>query len=107
MKGSSRVLRGSLAWLFLALAVVLGQQAVLLHDLGHATERHDGTPAEKKSCDQHSLCLQLGGAVASSPPVLPIAEAGATHVAAAGFRGASQRARLAYRSQAPPGRTSA
>ncbi|APV50047.1 hypothetical protein BWI17_10335 [Betaproteobacteria bacterium GR16-43] len=91
---------------WLALAVVVGQQAVLLHDLGHAVERMaDGTgkqlPAEKK-CDTHFTCSQLGSAVGSSAPVFAVAESGSVEVSSFVTAEASQRTRLAYRAQAPP-----
>lgn len=87
---------------FLAFALLLGQHAVLLHDLGHAVERNDGGIPAEKSCDKHYLCAQLGTAVGSGAPALPQADAGSQPVLHAAVDGASQRARLAYRSQAPP-----
>jgi hypothetical protein len=50
--------------LWLALALVAGQQLVLLHDLGHAAEslaqKQDSKPAPSK-CDQHYATSQLTG----------------------------------------------
>jgi hypothetical protein len=91
---------------WLALAVVVGQQAVLLHDLGHAVERlADGTgkqlPAEKK-CDTHFSCSQLGSAVGSTAPALAVADSTSQQVSPFVTTEASQRTRLAYRAQAPP-----
>ena len=51
--------------LWLALALVAGQQLVLLHDFGHAIEKlaqkQDSKPAPTK-CDQHYATSQLVGA---------------------------------------------
>lgn len=90
------------AALFLAFALLLGQHAVLLHDLGHAVERNDGGIPAEKSCDKHSLCAQLGSAVGSGAPAIPQADAGSQPALHATVEGAAQRARLAYRSHAPP-----
>ena len=54
--------------LWLALALVAGQQLVLWHDLGHASERlagHDegGAPAK---CEQHSACAQIASGLGSA-----------------------------------------
>jgi len=86
----------------LAFALFAGQQAALLHDLGHALEwRKGGVPADK-TCDTHYLCAQLGSAVGASPPALPPAPAQSLPVQSFSPQGAAQRTRLAYRSQAPP-----
>lgn len=88
--------------LSLAFALLVGQQAVLLHDLGHALEwRKGGVPADK-TCDTHYLCAQLGNAVDAVPPVLPPAAAISLPVESRSTEGAAQRTRLAYRAQAPP-----
>lgn len=51
--------------LWLAFALVAGQQLVLLHELGHAAEKlaqkQDSKPAPAK-CDQHYATAQLTGA---------------------------------------------
>ena len=89
--------------LWLALALVVGQQAALLHDLGHASEKltqKDSKPAPSK-CDECFACAQLvGGApvtVATVPPVACGIELFVTleHVVVAS-------ALLAYQAQAPP-----
>lgn len=86
----------------LAFALLVGQQAVVLHDLGHAFEwQKGGVPAEK-SCDTHYLCAQLGSAVGASPPVIPHADEQSLSVQSPSTHGAAQRTRLAYRSRAPP-----
>ena len=87
--------------LFLCLSLVIGQQAVILHDLGHAIEHKGSVPAEK-SCDTHYLCAQLGSAVGSSPPALPPQVSGRILHQFVEAQGGAQRTRLAYRSQAPP-----
>ena len=90
----------------LALALLAGQQAVLLHDLRHAVERvagrqDPGQPAEK-SCDTHFACAQLSSAVGTSLPVLALSDSRGTEEPAAPANGAPQRTRLAFRSRAPP-----
>jgi len=83
---------------------VAGQQAALLHDLGHASEKlaqkQDGKPAPAK-CDKHFAFTQLTAAAGASsvgiPPVeCSVAEFNAPEV------GARTAPTLAYRSQAPP-----
>jgi len=91
---------------FFALALLVGQQAVVLHDLKHATEHRDGVPSEK-GCDTHYLCAQLGSAVDVALPVIPPADPSSLVLAEYFLEGVSQRARLAYRSQAPPQATPA
>ena len=89
--------------LWLALALVAGQQAALLHDLGHASEKlaqkQDGKPAPAK-CDKHFAFTQVTGAASASieiPPVeCTLAEFVVPEV------GACAAPTLAYRSQAPP-----
>jgi hypothetical protein len=97
-----RLLRkfGFAAWL--ALALVVGQQAVLLHDLGHAFEQRDGGVPAEKTCGTHFACAQLASAVGASPPAIPQADSATQPVPSQHLEGASQRTRLAYRSQAPP-----
>jgi len=100
--GLFRVLRAlRVSVFFLGLALLVGQQAVVLHDLGHAIEHKGSVPAEK-SCDTHYLCAQLGSAVASSPPALPPLVSGRILHQFVEAQGGAQRTRLAYRSQAPP-----
>lgn len=56
--------------LWIALALLVGQQAAALHDLGHATSElseKGGKPASA-TCDQCFLCAQLAGAVGATPP---------------------------------------
>ena len=95
-------LRSFAVALWLALALLAGQQAAALHDLSHATEQlGKGVPA-KHSCDQCFLSAQLSGAMAAHVATAPV-------VAAAPLEIASPRAtvelpapRLSFRSRAPP-----
>jgi len=89
--------------LWLALALVAGQQAALLHDLGHASEKltqKDSKPAPSK-CGECFACAQLAGGgpptVATVPPVACGIE---SFIAVEQVAVAS--APLAYHAQAPP-----
>jgi len=90
---------------WLALALLAGQQAAALHDLGHATgqltQKHDSKPAPSK-CDQCFACAELSGAVGVTPPGLPIVFAGSQCFSFAFERASSCATRLAFRSRAPP-----
>jgi len=59
------------AWL--ALALVAGQQLVLLHALGHATDRIANKDGDLPAgCKLHFACSQLASAVSAKlPPMLP------------------------------------
>ena len=90
--------------LWLALALVAGQQLVLLHDLGHAAEqlsqKHDSKPAPTK-CDQHYATSQLVG----SPPAAGLVVAlDCANALAHAVEGAAAHAAhfTAYLSRAPP-----
>ncbi|MBC8023368.1 MAG: hypothetical protein H7Y14_09635 [Burkholderiales bacterium] len=88
--------------LWMALAVVVGQQAVVLHDLAHAAgHKQESTPG-KSTCDKCFACAELSGAVGTSIPsvVLPDTAPRVRHVHSdAPVFGAP---RLAFRSRAPP-----
>ena len=89
--------------LWLALALLVGQQAAALHELGHAAARiaDEGTPPASTPCDKHFLFAQsLGpaGSFASVPPV----PADAIVAAPASQQHAPAATRLAFRSRAPP-----
>ena len=94
---------GFLLWLALALA--LGQQAVLAHDIGHLSERlsqqQDSNHAPSK-CDEHFTCAQLASAVGASAFVASIVAAEPPRHHALPKRPASIAARFAFRSRAPP-----
>jgi hypothetical protein len=78
--------------LWLALALLVGQQAAALHDLSHAngqlSHKHDSKPVSP-TCDTHFAYVGLSGAVGSTLPSVLALDAPAP-------------ARLAFRSQAPP-----
>jgi hypothetical protein len=90
---------------WLALALLLGQHAAALHDLGHATgqmtQKHDSKPAPSK-CDQCFACAELAGAVGAMPPRLAIDISGGPSSSFVFERASSCAPRLAFRSRAPP-----
>jgi hypothetical protein len=90
----------------LALALLVGQQAAALHDLGHATERlthkQDSKPGTSTTCDQCFACAELSGAVGATLPQLPSTDATHAQCARPLERGAAVAPRLAFRSRAPP-----
>ena len=93
----------SAAWL--ALALVLGQQAAQLHDLGHAIQRistdsQDQHPGSD-TCDKCSLYAPFSGAAAAfiAPPVVLTA---AIVAALSAFLPAQSRTVVSSRSRAPP-----
>ncbi len=59
--------------LWLALALLVGQQAAALHDLGHAIQQveHKGSTPSSNTCDECFACAQLGAAVGIDPPAIP------------------------------------
>jgi hypothetical protein len=59
------------AWL--ALALVAGQQLVVLHALGHATDRIAHKDVDAANCKIHFACSQLANtAGGKAPPLLPV-----------------------------------
>ena len=92
------------AWL--AFALVAGQQLVLLHALGHASDRiahKDGDAA--KDCKIHFACSQLASAAgAKAPPTVPLAIAPVERIATHASAEAAAPI-LAFRSTGPPGTT--
>ena len=89
--------------LWLALALVAGQQLVLLHDLGHAAEslaqKQDSKPNPAK-CDQHYATSQLTGA---APAGLVVAlECGDSLALASAATASHARHFSAYLSRGPP-----
>jgi hypothetical protein len=101
MRGSRRF--ASALWL--ALALLVGQQAAALHDLGHAngqlTQKQNSKPGPTK-CDQCFACAELSGAVGATPPGLPMVSASGQSFSFAFERTSSCATRLAFRSRAPP-----
>jgi len=91
--------------LWLALALVAGQHAALLHDLGHATERlatsgKSNVPPAK--CDLHFACSQIAGGLGATAFVAVFVPAAPPRARAHAVTVASLAPRLAFRSQAPP-----
>ncbi|HEX4330878.1 MAG TPA: hypothetical protein VH040_01960 [Usitatibacter sp.] len=98
-------LRGLFASLWLALALLVGQQAAQLHDLGHALkavqgETQDQHPGSDK-CDKCSLYAPFSGAAASFVPIL-VAVSVAIIAALAISLPAISRTVVFSRSRAPP-----
>jgi hypothetical protein len=91
--------------LWLALALLVGQQAAALHDLGHATEKlsqkHDSKPGSS-TCDQCFACAELSGAVGTTLPTLPALDAAHAQCARPIEQGVAVAPRLAFHSRAPP-----
>ena len=90
---------------WLALALLVGQQAAALHDLGHATERlahHQDSKTSPASCDQCFACAELSSAVGVVPAVLPQVSAGVPVTCFVHDEAVFAAPRLAFRSQAPP-----
>ena len=100
-----RSIRRLASILWLALALLVGQQAAALHDLGHATgqlsHKQDSKTAPA-SCDQCFACAELSGAVGATVPVLPVVASCTPRAADPLTSSAASPARLAYRSRAPP-----
>ena len=94
-----------LAALFLALALLVGQQAAALHDLAHATERigqkNPGAPAHH-ACDQCFLSAQLAGAIGATIATLPAVVAGIEPGELRFTEAAPGAPRFAFLSRAPP-----
>jgi hypothetical protein len=89
---------------WLALALLVGQQAAALHELGHATAQFaqdKGSPSGTTKCDKHFLFAEFCGAVGTiaSVPAMSAQEAVAAWVHQP-FAPAA--ARLAFHSRAPP-----
>jgi hypothetical protein len=91
--------------LWLALALLVGQQAAALHDLGHATgqlsHKQDSTPGSS-TCDQCFACAQLAGAVGTTPPSFGALDASHAPAQCILRQGVDSAPRLAFRSRAPP-----
>jgi hypothetical protein len=90
--------------LWLALALVAGQQAAALHALGHASEnlshKQDSKPAPSK-CSEHFACSQLVGGAAATTPSVPLVSCDLP-VFAFLEQGTQSPPTLAYRTRAPP-----
>ena len=93
----------SIFWL--ALALLVGQQAAALHDLGHATQRllhKQDSKTPPVSCNQCFACAEISGAVAITVPDVPVVVSCPPRAADPVTHGVAFPARLAYRSRAPP-----
>jgi hypothetical protein len=90
---------------WLALALLVGQQAAALHDLGHATEKlsqkHDSKPGSS-TCDQCFACAELSGAVGTTLPAQPALDAAHAQCTRPLEQGVAAAPRLAFHSRAPP-----
>jgi len=89
--------------LWLALALVAGQQAAALHALGHATEslsQKDGKQLPSK-CGECFACSQLSAGAAATIPEVPLVDCA---VASESFVAEGDRLppALAYYSRGPP-----
>lgn len=89
------------AWL--ALALVVGQQLVVLHALGHAADRIANKDTDATAtCKVHFACSQLASIVsAKPPPVLPVSFAVNALHGARDLPGTVET-RFAFLSRGPP-----
>jgi hypothetical protein len=91
--------------LWMVLALVMGQQAAVLHDLGHATgqvsHKQDSRPAPAK-CADCGLFAEFSGALGVKAPVVPLIHSTPPLVAALAPQPIALPARVAFRSRAPP-----
>ncbi len=90
--------------LWIALALLVSQQAAALHDLGHATAQlseKGGKPASPV-CDQCFLGAQLSGAVGATPPALHLAATVDIGPGAPRVERVVSAAAPPFRSRAPP-----
>ncbi len=89
----------------LALAVVMGQQAAVLHDLGHATgqwsHKQDSKPAPSK-CDECGLAAELSSALGTTAIAVPFVASASPRPVARPDLGVHTATRLAFQSRAPP-----
>lgn len=91
------------AWLVLALA--WGQQAALLHALGHASERlaaHEDSGPIPAKCADHSLFSSLASALGSQAPQVAAVIPASARPEAQQPRSAWTELRLSFLSRAPP-----
>jgi hypothetical protein len=91
--------------LWLALVLLVGQQAAALHDLGHATDRLSQKKESQhrpSSCDKCFACAELSGAIGATVPAVPVVLADNETPCVVGDLGSPLPTRLAFRSRAPP-----
>ena len=90
--------------LWLALALLVGQQAAALHQLAHATaefKQDKGSPSAAWKCDKHFLFAQCSAAPGPHNAVPPVS-AGEVVAALVHQAFAPTPARFAFQSRAPP-----
>lgn len=90
--------------MLLVVALFWGQIAVVLHDLGHATEgieKHDSAPDSNK-CDRCGLFAELSGALGVTAPVAAFVLAFVVATAVLAQRNATLAPRYRSRSRGPP-----
>jgi hypothetical protein len=86
----------------MAFAVVVGQQAVAMHDLAHATgHKQESTPG-KTTCDKCFACAELSSAVGTSIPAVALLDAAPAIREQHSDAAICVAPRLAFRSRAPP-----
>ena len=91
--------------LWMALAVVVGQQAVAMHDLAHAFgHKQESTPG-KSTCDKCFACAELSSALGASIPPVALPDTAPSVVPVDSDSAACGAPRLAFRSRAPPARS--
>jgi hypothetical protein len=94
-------LRRALFAFLMAFAVVLGQQAVAMHDLAHATGHKESAPG-KTTCDKCFACAELSSAVGASVPAVALPDATPQAFHPEHDAAVCLPARVAYFSRAPP-----
>ena len=86
----------------MAFAVVIGQQAVAMHDLAHATgHKQESTPG-KTTCDKCFACAELSSAVGATIPAVVLPDAAPALAQQPSDAAVCAAPRLAFRSRAPP-----
>ena len=88
--------------LWMALAIVAGQQAVAMHDLAHATGHKQETTPGKSTCDKCFACAELSSALGAAIPPVVVPDAVADTPSTAAEAAVCTAPRLAFRSRAPP-----
>lgn len=86
----------------MAFAVVIGQQAVALHDLSHATGHKQESAPGKTTCDKCFACAELSSAVGSSIPPVALPDMAPQSFHPEHDAAVCMPVRVAYFSRAPP-----
>ena len=91
------------AALLLGLSLLMGQQAALLHGLGHAADavKQDAGTAPA-TCADHALYVAFAGGLTAEPPAAPFVAAVVPAPAEQALRSATLAPRHAFHSRAPP-----